>query len=76
MKSHINEVVSFYDTESPVVDSNYTCLAVICLDSALKKGDNYYWQVFLKEREYIQKKVIWHIDDNLSDFSSDESDEE
>ena len=37
MKSHINEVVSFYDTESPVVDSNYTCLAVICLDSALKK---------------------------------------
>ena len=53
MKSHINEVVSFYDTESPVVYSNYTCLAVICLDSALKKGDNYYWQVFLKERKYI-----------------------
>ena len=76
MKSRINEVVSFYDTESPVVDSNYTCLAVISLDSALKKGDNCYWQVFLKERKYIQKKVIWRIDDNVSGFSSDESDEE
>ena len=53
MKSRINEVVSFYDTESPVVDSNYICLAVISLDSALKKGDNCYWQVFLKERKYI-----------------------
>ena len=26
-----------------------TCLAVISLDSALKKDDNYYPQVFLKE---------------------------
>ena len=66
------------------VDSNHTCLAVITLDSALKKND--YLQVFLKEWKYIEKKVIRHINDNLSGFSSsssssssdddDESDEE
>ena len=41
-----------------------------------KKNDNYYLQVFLKECKYIEKKVVRHIHDNLSDFyySSDESD--
>ena len=60
------------------MDSNYTCLAVVGLDSALKKDDNYYLQVFLKECRYIEKKVIRHIHDNLSDFSYSfgESDEE
>ena len=37
----------------------------------------YYPQVFLKECKYPEKKVIRHINDNLSDFSSsDMSDEE
>ena len=59
------------------MDSNHTCLAVISWDSALKKDESYYLKVFLKECEYIGKKVIRHINDNLSDFSfSDESDEE
>ena len=59
------------------IDSNHTCLAVISLDSALKKDESYYPQVFLKECKFIEKKVIRHINDNLSDFStSDESDEE
>ena len=45
--------------------------------SALKKDENYYQQVFLKECKNIEKKVIRHINNNLSDFpSSDESDEE
>ena len=44
-----NEVTAFYDKKIPKVDSNHTCLAVISLDSALKKDDNYYAQVFLKE---------------------------
>ena len=44
-----NEVTDFYDKKIPKVDSNHTCLAVISLDSALKKDDNYYAQVFLKE---------------------------
>ena len=76
-KSHSNEVTDFYDKEIPKVDSNHTCLAVISLDSALKKDETYYPQVFLKECRYIEKKLIRHIRDNLSDFSSSgESDEE
>ena len=46
------------------------------LDSALRKDENYYPQVFLKECKYIEKKVVRHILDSLSDFFSDESDEE
>ena len=56
------------------MDSSHTCLAAISLDSALKKDENYYLQEFLKECKYIEKKVIRHINDHLSDFSS--SDEE
>ena len=29
------------------MDSNYNCLAVISLNSAIKKDDNYYPQLFL-----------------------------
>ena len=78
IKSHCGEVTYFYDKQIPKVDSNHTCLAVISLDSALKKDDNYYPLVFLKGSKYIEKKVVRHIHDNLSDFSysSDESDEE
>ena len=51
------------------MDSNHTCLAVINLDSAQKKDEKYYLQVFLKEVEQIEKKVIRYINDNLNDFS-------
>ena len=40
------------------------------LDSALNKDGNYYPQVFLKECKYIEKKIIRHINDDMSDFSS------
>ena len=78
LKSHGNEATDFYNKRIPKADSNYTCLAVITLYSALKKDRNYYLQLFLKECKYIEKKVIRHINDNLSGFSSfsDESDEE
>ena len=46
------------------------CLTVISLASALKKEENYYLQVFLKECKHIEKKVIRHIVDNLSGFCS------
>ena len=51
---------------------------MISLDSALKKDENYYLQVFLKECQYIEKKVVGNIHNNASDFSysSDESGEE
>ena len=74
IKFHDDEVTDFYHKGIPKVDSNHTCIAVNSLDSALKKDDNYYPQVFLKECKYIEKKVIRHINDNLRDFSySDES---
>ena len=53
MKSHDDEVTNFYDKK---VDSNHSCLAVISLDSALKKHENHYQQVLLKECKYIEKK--------------------
>ena len=59
-----------------MVDSNHTCLGVVSLDSALKKDEIYFPQVLLKQCKYIEKKVVRHINDNLSNFSSsDESDE-
>ena len=79
-KSHGDEIINFYDEEILRVDSSHTCLAGISLDSALKKNGNYYLQMFLKECKYIEKYVFKHIDNNLSDFSSDDdfddSDEE
>ena len=78
IKSHSDEVTDFYDEKIRQVESNHNCWAVISLDSTLKKDGNYYLQVFLTERKYTEKKVIRHINDNVSDFSysSDDSDEE
>ena len=76
IKYHGVKVTDFYDKIFPKSDSNHICLAVISLDSALKKGDNYYLQVFLKECKYIQKKVIRNTNDNLRDFSSSEESED
>ena len=78
VKSHSNEDTDFYNQKIPKVGSNHICLAVITLDFDLKKNGNYYLQVLLKECKYIKEKVIWHMNDNLSGFSSkdNESDEE
>ena len=58
IKSHDDEDTDFYNKEIPEVDSNHTCLSEIRQDYALKKDENYYLQVFLKECKYIGKKVI------------------
>ena len=42
IKSHGDEVTNFANKMNPKVDFNYTCLAVISLDLALKKDENYY----------------------------------
>ena len=77
IKSHDGGVTDFYDKKIPKVDSNHIYFAVVSLDSAIIKEENYYLQVILKECKYTAKKVIRRINDNLSDFSSsDESDEE
>ena len=36
--------------------SNFTCLAVILVDFIIKKDENYYPQLFLKECKYIEKE--------------------
>ena len=78
IKSNGDKVTDFYDKKFPKVDSNHTSLALIRLDSALRKDDNYYPQVFSKKCKYTEKKVIRYIHDNLGgfSFSSDESDKE
>ena len=42
IKPHGDKITNFYDKEIPKVDYNHTRLAVISLDSALKKDKNYY----------------------------------
>ena len=77
IKAYCDEVTDFYDKKIPKVESNHTCLAVITMDSALKKNDNFCPKVFLKECKNVKKRVTRHINNNMSDFSSDdESDEE
>ena len=55
MKYYGNKVIDFYDKNIPKVDSNYTCLAEISFDSALKKGENFYLQVFFKSVNKLRK---------------------
>ena len=54
IKSYGTKVTYIYNKKIPKLDSNHTCLAVISLNSALKKDDNYYPHVFLKESKYTQ----------------------
>ena len=56
MKSHGDEVTDSYHKKIPKVYSNHTFLTVISLDSALRKDENFYSQVFLKECKYFEKK--------------------
>ena len=51
-KNNRDETTDFYNKETPKLDSNHTCLAVINLDSALRKDENYL-QVFLKESKRV-----------------------
>ena len=80
IKSHGDRATYFYDKEVPKVNSNHACLAIISLDFALKKDENCYPQVFLKDCKYIEKKAVRRFHDNLINFSSsdksDKSDEE
>ena len=48
MSCYGNEPTDFHDKEIVIVGSDYTCLAVITMDSALEKDENYYPQEFLK----------------------------
>ena len=67
IKSHSDETTDFQD-KMPNVGSSHTFLEVITIDSTLKKEENYYPQVFLKECKYIEKKVIRHTTENIEVF--------
>ena len=54
-KSYGQEATDFQDIKVPKVNCKCTCLAVISLDSVLKRDENYYLQMFLKECKYIKK---------------------
>ena len=69
VKSHGDEVTDIYVKKTPKVDYNHTCLEVTILDSALKNTKTIIPKSFSKSVIYW-KKVVGHIDDNLSDFSS------
>ena len=56
IKSQGDALTDFCDKKIPKVDSNHTCLAVISLESSLKKDENYHLQVLLKECKYIEKR--------------------
>ena len=65
IKSPGNEVTDLYDKEIPKVGSNHTCLAVITLDSALKKKDIHkLLSTSVFKLKYIEKKVIMHTNGN------------
>ena len=75
IKSYSDEATDFHNNEYPKAGPNPTCLAVITIDTALKKEENFYPQVFLKECKYIEKETIRHIIKDL-EVSSYEFDEE
>ena len=56
IKSYGDEATDFHDKEIPKVGSYRTYLEVINLDSSIKKDENYYPQMFLKEFKYTEKK--------------------
>ena len=53
--------------------SDYTCLAILLLDSAPKKNENYYPQTFLRECKYTLKKKKKCLDILLITSSADNS---
>ena len=53
IKFYGDEATDFYNKEVSNADSDYTCSAVINVDSALKKDDHP--QAFLKECKHIEK---------------------
>ena len=56
IKSYGGEYRDFYNKGIPKVGSNYTCLAVILMHFVVKKDENYYPQIFLKECKYTENK--------------------
>ena len=75
IKAHGDELPNFQDKQIPKLDSSYSCLAVIGLDSALKKDENSLsTSLFKRVCKYIEKKVVRHIITGLGSFYDDSND--
>ena len=66
-----DEATDIYHKEIPKVGSDFTCLAVITIDSTLKKEENYNPQVFLKDCKQIKKGLIRQVAEDTEAFSSE-----
>ena len=75
IKPYGDEATDFHCKEIPKAGFDCTCLTVSTIDSAHKKGERHYPQVFLKEFKYIEKEMIKHITDDIEIFSSDSVEE-
>ena len=60
VNSYSDEATDLHSRKLPEEGSNYIFWLTILIGSALKKDENYYPQVFLKESKYIvkEKKAI------------------
>ena len=78
IKCYSDEDTDFCNKKILKASSNHTCLTVITISLALKKEENYYLQVFLKEFKHIRKEVIKDIigDPEISSDEYDKSDKE
>ena len=75
IESCSDETKAFHDIKMSKAGSNCICLAVVNVNSPLKKDENCYLQEFLKELwKYMEKEVIRYIIGD-PEISSDESDE-
>ena len=75
IKFYLDETTDHHEKEILKAGSDYTCLAVVIVDSALKKDENCYPQAFLKECKYTEKEKKW-LDILLGTFFASDSDEE
>ena len=56
IRSYVDKTTDFCSRKKPETGSNYIHWSVLVINSVLKKDENYYPQVFLKERRYIEKE--------------------
>ena len=77
IRSYGSEDTDLHVNEMPKLVSNYACLVVILISFNLKKDENYYSQVLLKEWKYTEKgKTVSRNTTTDLEFSFHESDEE
>ena len=59
IRSYVDKTTDFCSRKKPETGSNYIHWSVLVINSVLKKDENCYPQVFLKECRYIEKEKKW-----------------